>query len=144
MLTIHQTVEVPYPPQAMYALVNDVASYPKFVPFCKAGKKVILVENKREEATLTFSWMGISDSFSTRNILQHPYRIKMQLIKGPLKYLEGQWEFMPTPSNGTIVALSLQFKWSNQFFDGILRPIFTTMVYQAVGSFKKQADKCYG
>ena len=37
MQTIERSATVPYSAQQMYDLVNDVARYPEFIPFCLQG-----------------------------------------------------------------------------------------------------------
>jgi ribosome-associated toxin RatA of RatAB toxin-antitoxin module len=143
MITIQHAIEVPYPPPAMYALVKEVSLYPKFVPFCRKGSSKIITYDKLEISSLTFSWWGISESFSTLNTLTKPHRIKMQLVEGPFKTLDGMWQFIPLEESGTLVKLSLRFEFSNPFFDRLLTPIFNTVMQQAMNAFLTRASICY-
>ncbi|HQT42767.1 MAG TPA: SRPBCC family protein, partial [Halothiobacillus sp.] len=38
MTTISRQIQVPYNAAQMYALVNDVAAYPQFLPWCESAK----------------------------------------------------------------------------------------------------------
>jgi ribosome-associated toxin RatA of RatAB toxin-antitoxin module len=145
MITIHHTVEVPYPPHAMYALVNDLSAYPQFIPFCTLGMARPINEHE-SKGTLTFAWLGIVESFTTHNVMHPPESVKMTLLNGPFKYLEGAWKFTPLPDDHTQVEFLLKFKFafSNAWFDYILQPIFNTLSYNAMQVFIQRANACYG
>ncbi|MCH8976400.1 MAG: ubiquinone-binding protein, partial [Proteobacteria bacterium] len=66
MTEISKTAVVPYTPSEMYALVNDIESYPVFLPWCTTAK----ILSKQEEsliATLTLAMGKIKQSFTTEN-----------------------------------------------------------------------------
>src|SRR5438876_410042 len=92
MPTIHRTAIVPYSAEQMYDLVNDIARYQEFVPYCISS----VVNEKTDDAisaTLTLSAKGFEKSFSTLNRLQKNRMMEIQLIDGPFKQLEGFWKF---------------------------------------------------
>ena len=47
---IQRSALLPYPAQALYDLVNDVASYPQFLPWCSAS--VVLEASESEMLSL--------------------------------------------------------------------------------------------
>lgn len=145
MITIHHTVEVPYPQQAMYALVNDISAYPEFVPFCTVGRATSIKDNE-VKGMLTFAWLGIVQSFTTHNVLHPPDEVKIKLLDGPFKYLEGAWQFIPLPNDHTRVEflLKFQFTFSNSWFDSMLQPIFNTLSYNAMQVFIQHAHASCG
>ena len=139
MITIQHAIEVPYSPPAMYALVRDVRAYPQFIPYCRKGSSRTIIYDKAEISSLTFSWLGVSESFSTLNTLTRPHQISMQLVEGPFKSLHGKWQFTPTGKGRTLVQLSLQFEFSSPFFERMFKPIFHTVMNQAMHAFLTQA-----
>jgi len=145
MITIHHAVEVPYPQHLMYTLVNDVTSYPEFIPFCTSGELTPLKQNT-VQGTLTFAWLGIVESFVTHNVLHPPHTIQMTLVEGPFKHLEGAWQFKELPDGHTQVEFSLKFEFelSNSWFDYMLQPIFNTLSQNVIHVFVKRAHDCYG
>lgn len=142
MITIQQVTEVPYPPAAMFALINDVKSYPKFVPFCTQG--IISKQNNTSmEAALTFSFLNMSYSFKTYNRLNKPQCIEMQLLHGPLNHLKGSWQFKRTPQDGTKVTLFLKFELAYPWLHRALYPVLQAVEYQSIKAFVRRAEMCY-
>ena len=60
----------------MYALVNDVARYPEFLPWCVAAKFEDVAPNERL-ASLSVSRGVLRTEFTTRNTLQCDAEIMM-------------------------------------------------------------------
>ena len=79
-------------------------------------KSLILDEENTMEATLDFNIKGIKTSFTTKNIIKHNEYIKMQLIDGPFKYMNGEWTFKEV-NDKTIIELSLNYQVSNKILD---------------------------
>ena len=65
---LHHTALVPYSSEQMFALVNDIASYPKFLPWC-SGVKILEEHDHETVATIEVSAIGVHKSFTTRNKL---------------------------------------------------------------------------
>jgi Oligoketide cyclase/lipid transport protein len=69
MTTIHRALTVPYSPEQMYQLVNDIQRYPEFLPWCSHA--TVLSETPDEiRATLMLSYGGLRKAFTTCNRLQ--------------------------------------------------------------------------
>ncbi|MBY0378676.1 MAG: hypothetical protein K2Q33_08970, partial [Gammaproteobacteria bacterium] len=57
MADIHRQARVPHSAEKMYDLVNDIASYPLFLPWCKAArvneidKRIVVYSYRRYAAT---------------------------------------------------------------------------------------------
>lgn len=123
-------------PEQVYALVNDIDSYPSFVPGCSAAE--ILMRNEREiVARLKVHRGPLSTQLTTRNLLTPHSEIRMELVAGPLRALHGLWTFAPVASNGCRIELQLQFEFSNPFKAALLEPLIestaTSMVHAFVG-----------
>lgn len=144
MITIHNSVAIPYSLEASYTLINDISAYSQFVPFCTAATMQTINE-KTVEGTLTFAWFGIVESFTTHNTLHPPYTINMTLIKGPFKQLNGGWKFTEIEKEKTQVEflLTFEFEFSNTWVDYFLQPIFNTLSTNAMKVFIQRAHDCY-
>ena len=59
---------LPYPAQTLYDLVNDVARYPEFLPWCSATE-VLEASDVQMLARLVIAKGGLSQRFVTRNQL---------------------------------------------------------------------------
>ncbi len=83
MPQISRTALVPYSAEQMYQLVNDVQSYPQFLP----GVLAVVSESSPAQMTaaVDVSKAGISKTFTTRNQLTRNQSILMHLVDGPLK-----------------------------------------------------------
>ena len=45
MNEVKKSVIVPHTPEKMYNLVNDIANYPKYLPWCKSTKVIEANDN---------------------------------------------------------------------------------------------------
>lgn len=142
MPAIHKMARVPYSAAEMYALVNDIARYQEFVPWCK--KSVVDAQtNDLISATLTFAGKGIQQSFSTRNQLVPNTEMKMELINGPFKYLNGCWRFEDHGKNTCTVTLDLSFELSSKMLAILFGPVFQTVTTNLIDAFVKRAHEIY-
>ena len=65
---IQRSALLPYPAQALYDLVNDVAKYPEFLPWCSSAE-IIESTEVLMRARLGVAKGGLSQHFVTRNVL---------------------------------------------------------------------------
>lgn len=127
----------------MYVLVNDIAKYPEFLPWCKAVK--ILVQKPEEiVASITMGGVGLEKSFTTSNRLVLNQRIEMALLEGPFSHLKGLWVFHALGEQGCKISLDMEFEISNKILRLSLSPVFTKIVNNLVDAFIERARKLYG
>lgn len=145
MSTVSRSALVPYAPARMYALVNDVASYPEFLPWC-AASEVLEEKPGMMLARLHLSWGGMRKTFTTRNRLQPGKMIEIRLVDGPFHHLEGFWRFIPLGDDGEAckVALDLEFDFSTPLMAVAFGPVFTQIANTFVDSFTRRARQVYG
>jgi len=112
MREIKHSALVAQPPSRMFELINDVESYPRFIPWCTHAK--VQSRSDREiVATVGVQRGPLQSEFTTRNELEPDRRIFMHLFSGPFKMLEGEWLLSPIPPTeivpvaGTIADASL-------------------------------------
>jgi len=142
MPIIHRTAIVPYSEVQMYDLVNDIARYQEFVPYCISS----VVHEKTDDeirATLTLSAKGFEKSFTTLNRLQKNSMMEIQLIDGPFKQLEGFWKFEKFDDKQSHVILDLEFELSNRIFAMMFGPVFQQVAGSLVDAFVKRAQEIY-
>lgn len=94
MREVRRTAIVPYTPAQMYVIANDVRRYPEFVPWC-SGTHVYEETERSIDATVEISRSGVRVGVRTRNTMIPGERIDLRLVEGPLKTLEGSWQFVP-------------------------------------------------
>lgn len=145
MTQIVKSALVPYPASTMYGLVNDVASYPLFLPWC--GGSEILEQNEQFMlARVDIKKAGVNQSFTTENELMRDKSIKMQLRDGPFKTLQGEWLFSELKKgmvDGCKIELNLQYEFSNRFTAALLGGVFEPIANMMVDSFVKRAHSLY-
>lgn len=141
MPIIKRAQVVPYAPHLMFDLVNDVLSYPDFVPWCTASH-ITRSDSHLVEASLTFAKAGVQRTFTTINRLQPNKMIEIKLRDGPFSHLEGFWSFRPRGS-GCLVVLDLNFEFNNRLNQTLFGPFFNQIASLLVDTFCARADALY-
>jgi coenzyme Q-binding protein COQ10 len=134
---------VPYSATQMYALVDDVASYPKFLPWCKAASELQRTPSE-VRATLQIHKGALNAHFTTRNHLQPPAAIRIELVDGSFRSLEGEWQFSDIVDKGSRVHLRLQFAFANPLNAWLLEPMFEHTANTLIDAFVRRAREIYG
>jgi ribosome-associated toxin RatA of RatAB toxin-antitoxin module len=115
MREIKHSALVAQPPRRLFDLINDIDSYPTFIPWCTRAK--VLSRSDREiVATIGVQRGPLQSEFTTRNELEPDNRILMHLVDGPFKMLEGEWLLTPIPVTegaGCRVQLTMKFAFKN-------------------------------
>jgi ribosome-associated toxin RatA of RatAB toxin-antitoxin module len=117
MREIKQSALVAQPPARLFALINDIESYPTFIPWCTHVR--VLSRSEREiVATIGVRQGPLHSEFTTRNELEQDRRILMRLVSGPFKMLEGEWLLTPIPQagdggSGCRAQLTMKFAFKN-------------------------------
>jgi len=143
MKTIRKQALVPYTPAEVYALVNDIAAYPEFLPWCSASR-VLYADADEMRASIEMRRGGLKRSFATRNRLQKDKMIEVRLLEGPFRHLEGYWRFDPLGERGCKISFDLQFEFANRVVDATLGPVFQQIARTLVEAFCQRAEQVYG
>lgn len=127
----------------MYDVVNDVARYGEFLPWCDHAQVEVETETSML-ATVDLSAKGMRQSFTTRNTLDRPNSIKMARESGVLTSLQGEWRFKALGADGCKVSLDLQFDMprSLSLVGGAM--MFDRAADKMVEVFCQRADELYG
>ncbi|WP_163832328.1 type II toxin-antitoxin system RatA family toxin [Spartinivicinus ruber] len=143
MTQISRSALVLYSARAMFNLVNDIKSYPHFLPWC-VDTTIHEQTDKLVEATLFLAKGGLKHSFTTRNQLDYGNTITMELVEGPFKNLTGEWEFLPLEENACKVSLELHFEFSSKVMEATIGSLFNGAANTMVDAFCKRAKEYYG
>ena len=142
MPQISRTALVPYSAEQMYLLVNDVKSYPQFLPGC-SGSRILDQSASQMMAAVDVSKAGISKTFTTRNILVSNQSIIMQLVDGPFKKLMGGWKFTPIGDDACRIEFQLDFEFTNKLIELAFGRIFKELAGNMVQAFTVRAKEVY-
>ena len=142
MATVDRSVLVEYSALQMQALIEDVESYPQFLPWC-GGTKVVSRESGRTVATIEIDFLGLRQQFTTENTGTRGETIRMRLVSGPFRHLEGEWRFRALGEGAAKVALHLEYEFSGLLLDKLLGPVFDHIADSLVDAFVKRAVQVY-
>jgi ribosome-associated toxin RatA of RatAB toxin-antitoxin module len=126
----------------MFDLVNDVEQYPKFLHWCR-GARIDARQGNTIEATLEIGGFGVEQSFRTRNTLQRPERIGIDLVSGPFRRLRGEWRFVAA-NGGTDISLALAFEVTLSPFGVVFAKVFEELAAAQMTAFVARATNIYG
>lgn len=140
---IQRSALLPYPAQALYVLVNDVARYPEFLPWC-AASTVLEETSGQMRASLTVAKGSLSQQFVTRNTLTPGVSIEMNLEEGPFSQLHGVWLFKALGDKACKISLDLTFDYAGPLVKATLGPLFTQAANTLVDAFCLRAKQLHG
>ncbi|OAI22755.1 ubiquinone-binding protein [Methylomonas sp. LWB] len=143
MTVVQKSALVKFSAKQMFDLVDDIESYPKFLPWC-AGSKVLKREGNIVEGQIDIAKAGFHKSFTTRNKSDQGGKIQISLLDGPFKSLEGFWSFMPLREDASKISLDLEFEIASTFASLAFGPVFNQICNTMVGAFTQRAKAVYG
>ncbi|MEN9756563.1 MAG: hypothetical protein RL755_750 [Pseudomonadota bacterium] len=142
MTRIEKTALVKFSAQQMFDLVNDIESYPEFLPWCSSSR-IIKREGNIVEAELSISKGGFQKSFSTRNELDMGKQMTVSLIDGPFSHLAGIWQFQPLREDASKILFNLDFELSGKLASLAFGAVFNQICNTMVSSFTQRAKVVY-
>ncbi len=143
MTLVQKSALVRFSAQQMYDLVDDIESYPEFLPWC-SGSRVLRREDDIVDGEIQIAKGAIRKSFSTRNRVVRGSKIHMTLLEGPFRSLEGVWNFIPLRENASKISLDLEFEISGKLAGMAFGPVFNQICNTMVTSFTERAKALYG
>ena len=146
MKTVNKSVLIWYHPDEMYALVIDVAAYPKFLPWCNQAK-VTAEQDEEMTAEISIAFGGVHQTFTTHNTHTPGRAVAMKLVSGPFSRLDGQWRFLPLgdgAQRACKVELVLNYGFENVALGALVGPVFDRIAGSLVDAFVKRAEQVYG
>jgi ribosome-associated toxin RatA of RatAB toxin-antitoxin module len=138
MIVVDRFALVTYTAERMYELVEDVESYPRFLPWCSSVE--VRREPGRTIATLHVNYHGIRQNFTTDNTNVPGRSIDIRLVSGPFKHLLGAWRFEPLATEASKVSLHMEYQLSNALLSKMMGPVFGHIANTFVDAFVKRAD----
>jgi ribosome-associated toxin RatA of RatAB toxin-antitoxin module len=137
-----RSVLVEHTPAQMYALVDAVEDYPKFLPWC-GGTQVLLRDAAVTRATIVINYHGIRQGFTTENAKREPEEMQIRLVEGPFRVLEGTWRFLALGERACKVELRLHYEFTNRILERLVGPVFNHIADTLVDAFARRAAQVY-
>lgn len=144
MTVVHKSIQLEYSAQQMYALVEDIESYPEFLPWCDSVRVQRDSVNHTVVAEMHMNVMGMRQTFTTQNVNTPSDSIKIRLKDGPFKTLDGEWTFTPIDDSHSTVSVSMTYEFSNFLLEKLIGPLFGAMTIDLISAFRQRAKKIYG
>ena len=142
MNKVEKTVLVMHSAEQMYALVDAVEDYPKFLPWC-GGVDLLERTEASTSATLHINYHGLKQNFTTQNNKVFPSSMVIELKNGPFKHLDGSWHFIELQENACKIEFKLNYQFANIFLEKLIAPVFNYIATTFVDGFVARANKIY-
>ena len=143
MPEVNRSVLVEYSPEQMFALVDRVEDYPGFLPWC-GGITLLHRDADVTRAAILINYHGIRQSFTTENAKQAPGEMRIRLIEGPFRRLEGGWRFTGLAGHGCKVELRLDYDYSSKILEKLIGPVFSHIADTLIDAFVRRAEQVHG
>lgn len=142
MKEIRRSAIVEHGAQEMFALVDDIGSYPRFLPWCVAVQ--VEPAGKARRATITAGMRGIQQSFTTLNENRPGESMDMRLVEGPFRHFHAAWHFTPLAERACQIEFSLRYEFASRALARLLEPLFEHIADTMVEAFTRRADQIHG
>lgn len=143
MPSLRRSALVPFSPMQIYDLVNDIESYPDFLPWCRRSE-ILYQEESRLEAKIILSKGAITQQFTTMNTMIPGRRIDLRLVEGPFRRLKGSWCFDPVGDQGCKILFDMDYEMGRGLLGLAFGKIFNQLANSLVDAFCKRAYQQYG
>ena len=139
----HETRELPFSDEQMFALVTDIARYPEFLPGVVALR--VRSDDAHEAiADMIVGFKGLRESFSCRVHKQRPSMVTVSYIDGPMKHLSNEWRFAPIEGGGCRVDFMVDFSFRSRVFETLAGQMFDKALRKMIAAFEARAGALYG
>jgi ribosome-associated toxin RatA of RatAB toxin-antitoxin module len=129
--------------ELMFGIINDIARYPDFVPWC--WKSEVRSQSAGEVvATLHIRKGLLRTHFTTRNILSPPSTVELSLVEGSFRRFSGAWTLEEIreaggPAIGCRVSLELSFELAGALGGALFEGMFEHAAVTLVDAFVVRA-----
>ena len=138
MNVVNQSEDINVNVSLIFDLINNVDRYSSFLPWCSNSS---ILSNSSSEMTAEIEIAGkpITWKFKTKNNYKVNEIIKIKLVDGPFKNLEGYWKFNSIDDHNTSVSLFLEYEFNSKIIELSLKPVFAGIMSSILDSFISEA-----
>lgn len=143
-----KTLRVPYGPDQCFALVSDIASYPRFIKWITA----LRVSEAREIGPgvneclgeVVVGFKGFTERFSTRVVADEPAaRVTASLVRGPFRKLFAEWRITESVHSACDVSLEINYEFKNPVIAFLAAANHDLAVDRILKAFLEEAQRRY-
>ena len=142
MASIKRSALVRYSADQMFDLVNDIEKYPEFMMGCV---EAIVISRSDDSIVgkLRLSKAGLSQEFTTKNWLDKPFSIEMELVEGEFRSFSASWSFDMLSKDACKVALSMEFEVNSLLIGAAAEKLLTSSADNLVDAIVTRAKEIY-
>ena len=140
---IRKSVVVAHSASDMFCLVNDVESYPQFLPWCSSAR-VLDRDDTTMLASLDMAMAGLHKRVTTRNLLEPHRRVELRLVEGPFSRFHAVWTFDELAQAQTRVGFHLSYALAGRLLGAALGAVLGVVADGLVDAFCRRADVLHG
>ena len=137
-----KSVLVPFSARQMFDLVDDVARYPEFLPWC-GGSEVLAQTDAGKTARVDINYHGVRAHFTTDNANAPPESIVVTLRDGPFRHLHGEWVFRPLAPDACKVEFTIAYEFKTHVLETLVGPVFNHIANSFIDAFVRRAEATY-
>lgn len=126
----------------MYDLVVDIERYPEFLNWCSDAR---IIERGEDEvvAAIEIRFKGLHRWFTTRNRMEPGRAVRIELVDGPFRTLNGIWNFLELDDDSSKIELDLEFDFSSALLARLVGPVFSQIANRQLDAFQRRAEQVY-
>ena len=143
MPLIERSALVNFSAEQMFDLVNDIERYPDFMQGCRAAT-VISHADDEMVGELTLAQGGIRQTFTTRNRLNRPHSITMELVSGKFRDFSANWQFTSLNDEACRVNFHVYFELDFSLVDVAMEQLFKRVASAQIDALVMRAALVYG
>ena len=140
-MRIFRAAVVPHSAGAMFALADDIESYPEFLPWCERAEA--RRDGEKVRGRLFINYHGLRTSFATENLHRAPSEIEMRLAEGPLSALEGRWRFADLGDGRSRVEFEASWEFGSATLERLFAGLFRAVFGRFVDAFVARANAAH-
>lgn len=142
MHKVNHSALLPYSAAQIFKLVDDIESYPEFLPWCVKTDIHQRVDSQ-VEATISLKKGPFTHSFTTKNTNKEFDAIRMELVEGPFKHFDGLWQFEVLADSACKVTLMMEFEIENGLLNLAFAKFFDQVANAMLDAFSSRAREVY-
>ncbi len=139
-MEIRKEMLVGWPAYAMFDLIEQAENYPAFLPWC-ASATILERSDDMVAAALAVDYRGVKFGFSTRNPKRRPEWLQVQLVSGPFRRFEGEWQLVPLGDAGCRVVFMLRYEFDSTVMQRLASPVFDRIADTLLDALVTHADR---
>ncbi|MDS4015666.1 MAG: type II toxin-antitoxin system RatA family toxin [Candidatus Accumulibacter sp.] len=140
MATVKKSVLIERSSQEMFDLVDRVEDYPEFLPWC-SQTFCQYRDASKTVATVHINYRNVKSHFTTANDKESPLWMRITLVDGPFRRLDGLWRFTTLAAHACKIEFHLSYEFSSRMLEKAIGPVFSQIANTFIDAFVKRANQ---